>query len=83
MQVSTDGQVLVLAGESADSRCWYAEDNEEGTATSDQTASGITGAANLSGLAGVNYTGTAAGTAQASCGNAVAAGLTWGPKYPA
>jgi type IV pilus assembly protein PilA len=85
--VSTDGQGIVFAMQSADGRCWYGEDNEEGTAT----VPNFTTTTGLTALQGVNYSGTVAGstpvcdaTAPATVGTAAGNLLNpWSPKYPA
>ena len=79
--VSVDGAIIVLSDQSQDSRCWYAEANEESTATSN-------GMANATASQGVSYNGTRKGfQVTLSCGwgdtylgTANASG--WGPTYP-
>jgi type IV pilus assembly protein PilA len=76
--VSADGSVLVMATESATKTCWYAEDNDESTATAD----GLTGATSTQ---GVQYAASAEGGApsggcSASLTTAPAQG--WQSAYP-
>jgi type IV pilus assembly protein PilA len=80
--VASDGKGLLLAEFSQDGRCWYAEDNEEGTAT---IPTGLTGGSSSQ---GVTYAGTTAGTTGVTCNassisSSLANGGTWTTSYPA
>jgi type IV pilus assembly protein PilA len=75
--VTTDGYIVILAAESADGRCWFAEDNEEASA-------GNGGLAGASTARGVSYAGTST-TNNASCSanvGATAPGTGWSSTYP-
>ena len=75
--VSSDGNVLVLATESATKTCWYAEDNDESTQSSD----GLTGATSTQ---GVQYAEGTPGGATAGCSAALTAAPAsgWQASYP-
>ena len=78
--VDSTGNVLILAEESQDQRCWYAEDNENAAGT--PTLGGLNVLV-FTTASGVRYAGT--GTGQASCNAANPTGITtasWGPSYP-
>jgi type IV pilus assembly protein PilA len=80
--VASDGNGLLLAEFSQDGRCWYAEDNEEGSAI---LPTGLTGGSTSQ---GVTYEGTTAGATGITCNaSAISASLsnggTWTTSYPA
>jgi len=85
--VSADGQVLVLAGQSGNGTCWYAEDNEEPaglTSAQFNTATGWTnGAAGQVTLSnGISYNSS---PVAANCTAGTTAGgtiHTWSASYP-
>ncbi len=78
--VSADNAILILAAQAQNGRCWYVEDNEEATATSD----GLTGATTQQ---GITYTsGANNGATPALCLAANPTGITaasWKSTYPA
>jgi type IV pilus assembly protein PilA len=87
VNVSSDGEVMILADESTDGRCWFLEDNEESSTSA--TAVPTNGSSTL----GVSYSGTPTGTTYTSCNatsGAVASGgadpgtgpATWTAQYP-
>jgi len=83
VQVSLDGQIVLLADGSADGRCWYAEDNEE--AQPGQV--GGLAAAKVTTAQGISYNGTKSGVEATDCGytdaylgTAKAGG--WGSTFP-
>jgi len=82
VQVSPDGQIVFLADESADQRCWYAEDNEE--AQPGQV--GGLAAAKVTTAQGISYNGTPKGTTTTlGCGYTdtyITTAVGWGPTYP-
>jgi type IV pilus assembly protein PilA len=61
---TTNGNGLLLAEQSADGRCWYAEDNEMSTAT---FPVGLPTWVDSNTIQGVSYAGSVASTTQASC----------------
>ncbi|HLN16410.1 MAG TPA: hypothetical protein VK277_06595 [Acidimicrobiales bacterium] len=67
VDVDSSGQILLLAGQSTDGRCWYTEDNEESRAS----AGGFP-AAKVSSHQGISYAGSPSGTSEPSCPTAVA-----------
>jgi type IV pilus assembly protein PilA len=73
---SADGKIVILAAQSPDGRCWYAEDDEEAMANYTDS---LTGAG---GHQGVTY--NASPTPQASCSaqNPVLVNATWTASYP-
>jgi type IV pilus assembly protein PilA len=82
---TTNGNGLLLAEQSADGRCWYAEDNEMSTAT---FPVGLPTWAQANTIQGVSYAGSLAGSALTSCSayTAPSSGLVNGAfqnSYPA
>jgi type IV pilus assembly protein PilA len=76
--VSTDNNILVLATESASKTCWYAEDNDEPSATT----GGLTGATSTQ---GVQYAeGTAGQAPSTGCTATLTAAPAsgWQASYP-
>jgi len=87
--VAVDGTGVIVADQAADSRCWYAEDNENATAVIPGTNGG-TPIANGTAAQGISYNGTIVGASGITpCGPADGNWGTrtlvanWGPKYPA
>jgi len=78
--VSSDGNILVLADQSADGRCWYAEDDEE--PSNNSTSTGGLPANQITDLQGVHYAGTTVTEVNCSA-SAIIASLPWGASYPA
>jgi type II secretory pathway pseudopilin PulG len=80
--VSPDGEIVIVADESTDQRCWYAEDNEE----TDPGQTGGLPANRVSTIQGLSYNGTPQGTkVTLGCGFTDAYLITavgWGPTYP-
>jgi type IV pilus assembly protein PilA len=83
--VSTDGSVLILASQSADGRCWFAEDNEYPAGTT--TIAGLS-TSTYTNAQGIHYAGSPApGTGATGCSaSSPPASVTstgWGSSYPA
>ncbi len=74
LAVSGDGYILILAGQSGNQTCWYVEDNEE----SSQTSDAMTGATTTQ---GISYASSAGVTSTTGC-SAGSPGTNWQSSYP-
>jgi type IV pilus assembly protein PilA len=74
--VSSDGRIVILSDQSADGRCWYAEDNEE---PQPNVTDGMTGAG---GRQGITYNESPAPEASCNAFGPVLMSAVWSQSYP-
>jgi len=74
--VSNDGLILLIAEESANSRCWYAEDNEE-------SAAGNANLSNAGSAQGITYGSGTPSSGNCNASDTPSSTPAWGSRYPA